>query len=111
MKPRHYFCEYWRQSFWFCIGWSYQNMAAYLKKHHEYEPDLSQKGGSVFSIRADNGSTIYLVWTRKKHAPTIAHECVHAANALLESRGWKPQLDNDEPQAYLVEALMREALK
>lgn len=85
-------------------------MTAYLKKHHEYEPDISQKAGTVFSIRVENGSTIYLIWTRKREPWVIAHECVHAANSLLDSRGWKPQLDNDEPQAYLVEALVKKAM-
>ena len=110
MRPTLYHCDFWKQSFWFCIGWSHQNMTAYLKKHHDHDPDLSQKAGTVVEIPQKSGATVYLVWTRKKHAAVVAHECVHAANVLLKSRGWKPELDNDEPQAYLVEALVSAAL-
>lgn len=111
MKPKHYHCDYWKQSFWFCIGWSHEKVTSYLKKNYNHEPDLSQKAGTLFEVPQKNGATVYLIWTLKSDAATIAHECVHAANVLLMARGWKPQLDNDEPQAYLVEALMREALK
>jgi hypothetical protein len=85
-------------------------MATYLRKNYGHDPDLSQKAGTVFEIPQKSGATVYLVWTRKKHAAVVAHECVHAANVLLKSRGWKPELDNDEPQAYLVEALVSAAL-
>jgi hypothetical protein len=33
---------------------------------------------------------------------TISHEIVHAVNFIYLSRGIKPDLNNDEPQAYLT---------
>lgn len=111
MKPTHYHCDFWKQSFWFCIGWSPEDVTAYLKKNYNHNPDLSQKAGTLFEVPQKSGAIVYLIWTRKKHAGLVAHECVHAANTLLLSRGWKPELDNDEPQAYLVEALVSHALE
>jgi len=42
---------------------------------------------------------------------TIAHEAVHAASFILDSRGVVPDFNNDEPQAYLVEYIVNEIIK
>jgi len=39
-------------------------------------------------------------------AGIIAHECVHAKNMLFEKIGFRPDVDNDEAEAYLMEYLV-----
>ena len=38
--------------------------------------------------------------------PTVAHECLHAVNAIFNARGVKPDFENDELQCYFLEDLM-----
>jgi hypothetical protein len=40
--------------------------------------------------------------------PTLAHESVHAAHDVFKEIGQKPDLDNDECYAYLVNWIVRE---
>lgn len=39
----------------------------------------------------------------------LAHECFHLTNFIFEGRCIKPDLENDEPQAYLLGFLMNKA--
>lgn len=41
----------------------------------------------------------------------LAHECLHATGYVLGSRGVRPSFDDDEPQAYYLSHLYREAAK
>lgn len=41
----------------------------------------------------------------------IAHEAVHIANMLAESRGFIADLSNDEPIAYLVEWIVNNVIE
>lgn len=43
--------------------------------------------------------------------PSLAHEAVHLANFIMRRIGWAPDLENDEPQAYLVEHIVGHALR
>lgn len=42
--------------------------------------------------------------------PTVAHECLHAVNGILEARGVVPDFKNDEIQCYLLEWLMEKVV-
>lgn len=42
---------------------------------------------------------------------TIVHECEHAKNAIWRRIGFIPTLENDEPDAYLIEYLYKEVMK
>lgn len=44
---------------------------------------------------------------RDDDIPYIIHECVHLSNMIFKDRGITPDLDNDEPQAYLLEFLFK----
>jgi len=41
----------------------------------------------------------------------ISHEAVHAANMIFQARDIKLDLNNDEPYAYFVEAIVNEVYK
>lgn len=108
-KPKHWYCETWKMNFYFCIGWRPEEFQKYMKKSFDYEFESRLKDGSTLLCNSDQGSII-IIWTRKRadHA-VLTHESVHAANMTLSSRGWRPELENDEPQAYLVESIFRKA--
>jgi len=42
---------------------------------------------------------------------TIAHEAVHITNKLFDYIGYTPEIDNDEPQAYMVDYIVNETVK
>ena len=42
---------------------------------------------------------------------TICHESVHACNVLFRDKGIELDLNNDEPQAYLTDWIMKEVYK
>ncbi|KAA9333404.1 hypothetical protein F0P96_10570 [Hymenobacter busanensis] len=39
---------------------------------------------------------------------TVAHEALHLSHYIMRSRGIKPDLNNDEPHAYLLGWLVRQ---
>lgn len=110
MKPGWYFCPTWRQNFYFFIGWKPEAFEKYVLKTYGHDPDIGGANGKTLCLDGRDGSR-FLVWTKKRDASIIAHECVHAANWMLAERGYKFDPHNDEPMAYLVGALVREALK
>lgn len=58
----------------------------------------------------DKGAFRVVLWFKYKTGQiTIAHECLHAANRILGRAGVKADWWNDEPQAYLMSTLIREA--
>ena len=63
---------------------------------------LQYKDRQVFLIVLNPYGTI-----RISHG-VITHEAVHIANMIFQERGIKPDLDNDEPYAYLVESIVTE---
>lgn len=42
---------------------------------------------------------------------SVIHECEHAKNAIWKRVGFIPTPENDEPDAYLIEYLYKEAMK
>lgn len=66
----------------------------------EYESYvLFQKKGLVLHIKPNASAGV------------IAHEAVHIANHVFKQCGIIPDLDNDEPQAYLIGWLVNQITK
>lgn len=67
------------------------------------DTELHYCNAFIFGRRNKNGVNEYLL-VFKPTAPnsTIAHECFHFTNWLYRDRGVKADIDNDEPQAYLL---------
>jgi hypothetical protein len=107
-KPKHYNCEVYGEDFYFFIGWTHQQFEAYLKKQYQLREDTSGYSGLTMEIHSGNKAAI-LVWTLKRDAAVVAHECLHAVNRCFKARGMVADFGNDEPQAYLLTCLMREA--
>ncbi len=110
MKPRHWYCDTWKMNYRYFLGWPPEDFNKYLHKRYGYKFDDKGKAASTLEVTSDR-ATIVLIWVRsRKDLPALAHEAVHAANCTLSKRGWRADSDNDEPQAYLVEAIFRGAL-
>lgn len=115
--PKIYYDELLQENFLFFIGWPISKTVAYLKRHWQFdETNLfgTDHAGKTFEFR-DGGRRAIVIWTRLSTTnnncfPTLAHECVHAANFALLRIGAHASFDNDETQAHLVGLLMRKSL-
>ena len=58
--------------------------------------------GKSLTLQCENGGFIEIVLLKETSANTIAHECVHAAENMLDHAGVKHSPDNHEALAYLV---------
>lgn len=98
-------------NYYYFLGWTWEEFVAYVKKNYDYEvcQDVKPAGKCLQLTKGDRGC-IMLIWVEKKtDYPSLAHECLHAANWTLERAGWHPSF-NDEPQTYLMTNIMRQAL-
>jgi hypothetical protein len=110
-KATHYYCEMFRQSFLFCIGWSGKDYELYMQKRFNCRGGSRGRDGVTAFLHFTDGSSVVVVWLRKKRDyNSLAHEAVHAANFTLKQKGVKASFRNDEAQAYLVGLLVEKAL-
>lgn len=111
-KPTRYVCPIYKIAYEFFIGWTWVEYIAYMDKYFKKHQEAHDSGGNFAghcSFYEEMGLCLIFVRQKNNYA-TIAHECLHAANRTLHSRGWGPELLNDEPQALLMGSLMRAAL-
>lgn len=107
MKPKHWYCETWLMNFYFCIGWKKEQFTKLTKEIFNHAPMIGDH--SIGHMSGDN--KIIAIWCRDKNDwPTLAHECFHAVNHTMIIRGVMADFNNDEPQAYLLTALMKKAV-
>jgi hypothetical protein len=74
---------------------------------------LSQQRGqsTLIIINVERHKKIYSGNIEIEIIATIAHEAVHACNTIFESKGIRLDVNNDEPQAYFVDYLVKEIYK
>jgi hypothetical protein len=78
--------------------------------HKEMEREYWDSANAVFNI-SPNGHWS-LAFAAKKITPgTIAHECLHATFAILESKGIKYNRKSEEAFTYLLDYLVDEVTK
>lgn len=117
MKPAHYYNEFWRQNFYFFIGWEEKFFNGYLNKFYNVTYDVNRIDGMCCQlINDEKGEDVICIWTKNK--PTspesisvLAHECLHAVNRCLDDRKYKLDLNNDETQAYFLTIILRKAME
>lgn len=71
----------------------------------EYDLHIDGRGFDALAFRSPlkNGFTRYvIVFDSKPTNKIIAHECTHVVNFIFADRDIKLDLNNDEPQAYLM---------
>lgn len=71
-----------------------------------------QRGGStLIIINVGKHKKIYKKGFEIELIATIAHEAVHACNTMFNCIGAKLDSNNDEPQAYLIDFIVKEIYK
>lgn len=115
MKPHYYFCETFTENFWFFLGWKTDDVEWYMKRFFTFDTLNLNGDGKTVEFQNDKGRRVIIIWTRwnkkeKKIYSVLAHECVHAAHMCLSKKGVKPDFENDEVVAYMVQSLMRKAI-
>jgi len=63
---------------------------------------------TYFDLKGKHGYGIVLNFNNKTDLThgTIAHECYHICSIIMDIHGIKPDFNNDEPMAYLVDWLV-----
>lgn len=114
MKPIFYYNETWKLNYQFYIGWTAKDFESYIIKHYDKDYYIpSSACGTMIKLMKKDNITLqcFIIWSElKTDYGTIAHECLHATNRTLHRAGWSPELDNDEPQTYLMTILINKAL-
>ena len=112
MKPVFYFCDLWRTNYYFFLGWKWPVYKRYVQKKWDREWNQEEEpAGKSIIITGPIGFWAVSIWINKKNNfPTLAHECLHAANWTLDRAGVNPSFSNDEVQTYLMTNLIRKAL-
>lgn len=108
-KPKIYYQQTYQMDVYFLIGWPVKAYNKYMKRFDfECDPSVDQAGRT--NRNEYKGRKVLIIWVEnKKHHDVIAHECLHAANFLLNFVGVVPSFENDEAQAYLLGELVRKA--
>lgn len=113
LRKVSWICETFQQQFIILEGWPPDRAMEYFKRE-KYVPNGELKAGTTVWHTGGNGPI--LIWTKptKRLADRcsfLAHEAVHAAHILLNRRGHVADFNNDEVEAYLVQAIVRVALE
>lgn len=67
-------------------------------------PEFMTPGTKACTVEYFNDSKIKLIVPSYKYS-TVVHELEHTKNLIWKYKGYKPQEDNDETDAYLIEYL------
>lgn len=111
LTPSFYYCELYKVTIQFCIGWPKEAVKTYLKSGFKWTGEIDDDSIGQMCPLNTKLEKIFLIWTRdREDVVVLAHECLHAANQTLNHVGWTPQLLNDEPQTYLFENIFSRAL-
>lgn len=113
MKPNHYWCELWRENYYFFLGWPPKEFEDYIYKNLGHTIECGRSNGKCMELIGAETTGQY-IWVRPKSGinlhTTLIHECIHAAMNTLYRRGIYFTLDNQEPLTYLVELIFRKAM-
>lgn len=102
-KALYFYSDIYHQGFYYLHKWT----RAQINKEFLLGNELAR--GLTFT--RDGLIYIWLDDPCEDPAACLAHECVHAANFALGSRGVKVTTDDDEAQAYLVQWIFSNCFK
>lgn len=116
IRPKHYYCELFQANVWFYLGSSVESTRKHLKKFWAFDPTLIDEYhlGKTIEFQNESGARCIVIWTKhplsdKRIYPTLAHECVHATNMIMDRAGVQSSYLNDETHAHMVGLLMKKA--
>lgn len=115
-KPLWFYDEIYRQNFYVFYGWHDWEFQSHIKKKYDFDIDARGFHGKCHHlINRSEGRDVILIYVRRDKKSvmqiTLAHECIHAANMILQDRGVITDQTNDEAHAYYVSWLMRKVLE
>lgn len=73
----------------------------YKEVNKKYNTDFSNSTDEM--VYESNGGAVALFRKDKLKPNVIVQECVHIVNFLFKEKGIKLDINNDEPQAYLMD--------
>ena len=112
------FLDIYNRNFLICIGSTREEIEAAISEHFDGEKieyDVTNCLGRCEHVIRDNRGDLIVMYFRHadgslKSMGTAVHESVHAANFMYIYLGIKPDPDNDEPQAYLIDWISRQVM-
>ena len=75
-----------------------------ISEVREKYPKFMTPGTKACTIEYFDNSKVKLIVPSYNYS-NVVHELEHAKNIIWKAKGYKPQEDNDEPDAYLIEYL------
>jgi hypothetical protein len=75
-----------------------------LKEAQAKFPEFMAEGTKACTVEYFHAAKVKLIVPSYRYS-TVVHELEHTKNLLWKSKGHKPQEDNDEVDAYLIEYL------
>jgi hypothetical protein len=112
MKKAHTFqSDLYKENFIFLPAFTQRQINSFTKNNKIEPIDISSCEGQTICF-----NDFIVIWSKHKDRSieslsTLVHECVHAANMILDHKGIPMSLENDESQAYLVEWLFENCLR
>ena len=79
-----------------------------VQKKHNLE---SLNGFDGVFFQESDSSVYYIAFKGKPRMGVVAHESLHAMNAILKDHNVQLSIDNDEPQAYLIQWIVKQCCK
>lgn len=109
-KPRSFRCELYMVKIHYYQKTSPEQTIQSLSRYLHVDFDRNRfdgLDGTATQIRDSE----YVIWVRGNDLATLAHECLHIANMILDAKGIIPSFSNDEAQAYLMNYLINKCLR
>lgn len=75
-----------------------------LKEVQREFPEFMAEGIKACTVEYFHDAKVKLIVPSYKYS-SVVHELEHSKNLIWKAKGYKPQEDNDEPDAYLIEYL------
>ena len=73
-----------------------------LSEANKKYPEFMTLGTKACTIEYFTDSKVKLIVPSYRYS-SVVHELEHVKNLIWKAKGYKPQEDNDEPDAYLIE--------
>lgn len=110
--PRHYYNDFFQVNYYFYIGWKPEDFIGHIKKQFDYQTEIAPSTLGKCLDYSDSSTSVVSIWIRNRtDYASLAHECVHAANATLDYMKYKYNIENDEINATLTGLIFRKALE
>lgn len=109
MRKAFYFVnDLYHERFYLLAGFNQKQVNESLKKL-KIADGMDITGAAGVTTYFQGGIVIWLVANDKspENVASLVHECVHASNMILGTRGVGACHDNDEAQCYLTEWIFR----